>query len=221
MVLEEKRLTLGLFITFEGGEGCGKSTQAKALWRKLSRLGIPAELTHEPGGTALGNEIRHSLKRKRQDRILPEAELLLFAACRIQLMTEVIRPSLQKGKAVICDRFDDSTTAYQGYGRGIDLAAIKEINGLAVQGVKPDLTILLDIPAAEGLSRKQAKLKDRFEEEEIAFHNRVRDGYLKLAAEEPERWLVIDAALPKAKIGKIIWGKVNQLLQAGNISKHD
>lgn len=211
---------MSLFITFEGGEGCGKSTQAKALWKKLSRLGISAELTHEPGGTALGNELRRSLKRRRQDEISPEAELLLFAACRIQLVTEVIRPNLQKGKVVICDRFADSTAAYQGYGRGIDLTTIKATNESAIEGTKPDLTVLLDIPTAKGLSRKQAKMKDRFEAEDIAFHNRVRDGYLKLAAEEPERWLVVDATLPKARIGKIIWDRVNQLLQAENISKH-
>jgi len=211
---------LNLFITFEGGEGCGKSTQAKALWKKLSRLGIPTELTHEPGGTVLGNEIRHLLKRKRQDKIMPEAELLLFAACRTQLVTEVIRPNLQKGKVVICDRFADSTTTYQGYGRGIDLAIIKATNELATQGTKPDLTILLDIPATKGLGRKQDKTEDRFEAEDIAFHNRVRDGYLKLSAEEPERWLVIDATLPKTEIAEIIWGRVNRLLQTGNISTH-
>jgi len=211
---------LSLFITFEGGEGCGKSTQAEALWKKLSRLGIPTELTHEPGGTVLGNEIRHLLKRKRQDKILPEAELLLFAACRTQLVTEVIRPSLQKGKVVICDRFADSTTAYQGYGRGIDLATIKATNELATQGTKPDLTILLDIPATKGLERKQDKTEDRFEAEDIAFHNRIRDGYLKISAEEPERWLVIDATLPRTEIAEIIWDRVNRLLQTGNIPTH-
>lgn len=212
---------MSLFITFEGGEGCGKSTQAKALWTRLSQQGVSAQLTHEPGGTPLGNELRRLLKGKRQDEISPEAELFLFAACRIQLVSEVIRPSLQQGKVVICDRFADSTTVYQGYGRGIDLATIKATNDLATQGTKPDLTVLLDIPAARGLSRKQAKTKDRFEAEEIAFHNRVRDGYLKLAAEEPERWLVIDATLPKARIGRTIWDRVNQLLEAENSSRHD
>ena len=213
---------MSLFITFEGSEGCGKSTQAKALWKKLSRLGIPAELTHEPGGTALGNQLRRLLKTKRQDEISPVAELSLFAACRIQLVTEVIRPSLEQGKVVICDRFADSTIAYQGYGRGLDLDTIKKINELATQGIKPDLTILLDIPTQKGLGRKQSKSKinDRFESEDIAFHNRVRDGYLKLAAEEPERWLVIDATLPQARIGKIIWDRVEQLLQAKKTSRH-
>jgi len=211
---------LSLFITFEGGEGCGKSTQAKALYRRLSRLGISAELTHEPGGTALGSQLRRLLKTKRQDEISPEAELFLFAACRVQLVNGVIRPGLQKGKVVICDRFADSTTVYQGYGRGIDLTTIKAVNEFATRGTKPDLTVLLDIPVAKGLGRKQAKMKDRFEAEETAFHDRVRDGYLKLAADEPERWLVIDATLPKARIGKIIWDRVNQLLSAQNTPKH-
>jgi dTMP kinase len=209
---------LSPFITFEGGEGCGKSTQAKALFRRLSRLAISAELTHEPGSTALGSQLRRLLKTKRQDEISPEAELLLFAACRIQLVNGVIRPGLQKGKVVICDRFADSTTVYQGYGRGIDLTTIKAVNEFATQDTKPDLTVLLDIPVAEGLGRKQAKEKDRFESEEIAFHDRVRDGYLKLAAQEPERWLVIDATLPKEEIGEIIWDSVNQLLNKHHLS---
>jgi len=211
---------LSLFITFEGGEGCGKSTQAKALWRRLSRLGISSQLTREPGDTALGNQLRRLLKRKCQDEISPEAELFLFAACRIQLVSQLIRPSLQQGKVVICDRFADSTTAYQGYGRRIDLATVKAINDLATQHTRPDLTVLLDAPATKGLGRKQASMKDRFETEEIAFHNRVRDGYLKLAAEEPERWLVIDATLPRATIARIIWDRVSRLLQAESTSEH-
>ncbi|MBC8512107.1 MAG: dTMP kinase [Dehalococcoidia bacterium] len=209
---------MSLFITFEGGEGCGKTTQAKALYGRLSRLAIPAELTHEPGGTALGSQLRRLLKTRRQDEISPEAELFLFAACRIQLVSGVIRPSLQKGKVVICDRFADSTTVYQGYGRGIGSTTIKAVNEFATRGTKPDLTVLLDIPVGKGLGRKQAKMKDRFEAEEIAFHDRVRDGYLKLAADEPERWLVIDATLPKARIGEIIWDRVNQLLNKHHLS---
>ena len=211
---------MSLFITFEGGEGCGKSTQAKALWRRLSRLGISSQLTREPGDTALGNQLRRLLKRKCQDEISPEAELFLFAACRIQLVSQLIRPSLQQGKVVICDRFADSTTAYQGYGRRIDLATVKAINDLATQHTGPDLTVLLDAPATKGLGRKQASMKDRFETEEIAFHNRVRDGYLKLAAEEPERWLVIDATLPRATIARIIWDRVSLLLQAESTSEY-
>ncbi|HIE17795.1 MAG TPA: dTMP kinase [Dehalococcoidia bacterium] len=210
---------MSLFVTFEGSEGCGKSTQAKALWKKVSRLGIPAVLTHEPGGTTLSKEVRYLLKKQRQGGISPLAELLLFAACRIQLVTEIIRPNLKQGKVIICDRFADSTIAYQGYGRGLDLDTIREINQLATEGIKPDLTILLDIPVEKGLDRKQTKAGDRFETEDIAFHNRVRDGYLKLAADEPERWLVIDATLPKVRIGKIIWQRVSRLLNKHHLSR--
>ena len=205
---------MSLFITFEGAEGCGKSTQARALWQRLVRRGIPAVLTYEPGGTALGNRLRYVLKRRLQDKISAMAELFLFAACRIQIINEVIRPGLEQGKVVICDRFSDSTIAYQGYGRGLNLETIEEINNLATEGIKPQLTILLDIPARKGLSRKESRSSDRFEAENIIFHRKVRDGYLTLAAEELERWLVIDATLPRAEIGKIIWETVDHLLQA-------
>jgi dTMP kinase len=213
---------LGLFITFEGGEGCGKSFQSKVLYHKLHHLGIPAVLTYEPGGTVLGDQIRHLLKRKHQEIISQETELFLFFACRVQLVDEVIRPSLEKGKVVICDRFADSTIVYQGYGRGIDLKFIENIHAIVTRGIKPDLTVLLDMPSDEGLSRKRAKSRDRFEEAGLIFHNRIRDGYLKLAADEPERWLVIDATLPRIKISNIVWDRVRHLLASKqNITKHD
>lgn len=204
---------MSLFITFEGAEGCGKSTQARALWRRLVRRGIPVLLTYEPGGTALGNRLRYVLKKRLQDKISPLGELFLFAACRVQIVNEVIRPGLQQGKVVICDRFSDSTTVYQGYGRGLNLETIEEINDLATDGIKPDLTILLDIPPQQGLNRKTSRSSDRFEAENMAFHHKIRDGYLKLAAEEPARWLTIDATMPRAEIGKIIWDRVSRLLQ--------
>jgi dTMP kinase len=202
---------LSLFITFEGGEGCGKSTQARALWKNLCQQNIPALLTHEPGGTALGNGIRKALKRRRDDSISAEAELLLFAASRAQLMAEVIRPALDSGKVVICDRFSHSTLVYQGYGRGLDLATLEMVNNIATQNLKPSVIILLDMPPREGLMRKRS-LKDRFELEDLSFHHRVREGYLKMAADEPDRWLVIDASLPKREIRKVIWERVSQLL---------
>jgi dTMP kinase len=211
---------LSLFITFEGAEGCGKSTQARTLWQRLVRRGIPAVLTHEPGGTALGNRLRYVLKRRLQDKISAMAELFLFAACRIQIVNEVIRPSLEQGKVVICDRFEDSTIVYQGYGRGLNLETIEDINDLATEGIKPHLTVLLDIPARKGLSRKGSRSNDRFEAENIIFHRKVRDGYLTLAAEELERWLVIDGTLSRAEIGKIIWNTVEGLLQAEKVSQH-
>jgi len=203
---------MSLFITFEGGEGCGKSVQARVLYKRLSQLVIPVVLTHEPGGTSLGKKLAHRLKWAQDTSISPLAELLLFNTSRAQLVDEVIRPNLEKGKVVICDRYADSTTAYQSYGRGLDLEMVKAINNAATQGLKPDLTVLLDISAEKGLARKTKKRQDRFEREDIAFHQRVREGYLKLAASEPGRWLVVDASQSKAKIGQIIWQKVSQLL---------
>ncbi|GAH67457.1 unnamed protein product, partial [marine sediment metagenome] len=202
---------MALFITFEGGEGCGKSVQAKALYRRLSKSAIPALLTHEPGGTPLGKKLARWLKWTEGTDISPVTELLLFNVSRAQLIDEVIHPSLARGEIVICDRYTDSTTAYQGYGRGLDLGTVTAINNAASQGLKPDLTVLLDIPAEAGLARKQEK-QDRFEQEELAFHLRVREGYLKLAASDPERWLVVDATQSKAKISEIIWQRVSQLL---------
>jgi len=203
---------MSLFITFEGGEGCGKSVQSKALYRKLSQLAVPAILTHEPGGTPLGKKLALWLKWTQAPDISPLTELLLFNASRAHLVDKVIQPNLEKGEVVICDRYTDSTTAYQGYGRGLDLEVVKAINNAATQGLKPDLTVLLDMPIEKGLARKRGERQDRFEQEDIAFHQRVREGYLKLAANDPERWLAIDASLSKKKIGQIIWQKVKQLL---------
>ena len=202
---------MGLFITFEGGEGCGKSTQSRLLLKKLEQRNIPVVLTHEPGGTVLGNELRKTLKRKRDSSISPQAELFLLAASRAQLAAELIRPALEEGKVVLCDRFTHSTMVYQGYGRGLDFTAIKMVNNMATRYLNPDLIILLDISPEQGLARKQS-LKDRFELEDLSFHRRVREGYVKIAAAEPDRWLVIDASLPKGKIAEIIWDRVSRLL---------
>ena len=199
---------MSLFITFEGGEGSGKSTQARVLHRRLLTIGISALLTHEPGGTPLGKEIRRWLKGEGESD--PQTELLLFNASRAQLVAEVIRPALKSGTAVICDRFFHSTIAYQGYGRGLALDLIEAANNIATQGLEPDLIVLLDLPVEQGLSRK--KLGDRFEREEIAFHQRVRQGYLEMAKKDPRRWLVIDGSLPKKEIGRLIWERVEQLL---------
>lgn len=201
---------MALFITFEGGEGCGKSVQSKALFKRLARLAIPAILTCEPGGTPTGDRIGRWLKWT--DDISPLAELMLFNASRAQLVNGVIKPNLKNGKTVICDRYTDSTTAYQGYGRGLDLDMVKAVNEIATQGLTPDLTVLLDVPVERGLGRKKAKRQDRFEQENLAFHQRVREGYLKLAAEEPRRWLVIDATKSKEEIAEIIWQRVRRLL---------
>jgi dTMP kinase len=198
-----------LFIVFEGGEGSGKTTQTKALANRLRRLGFGVVLTHEPGGTLLGNKLRRWVKWGRG--VTTQTELFLFLASRSQLVSRVIRPALEKGQVVICDRFDASTYAYQGYGRGMDLDFLKSVNSFVTDGVSPDLTILLDLSAEQGLGRKRMKL-DVFEREEYAFHQRVRDGYLKMAAADPERWMVVDAMLPEVKIQEIIWERVTPLI---------
>jgi dTMP kinase len=203
---------MSLFITFEGGEGGGKSVQARALYRRLSRLNIPVLLTHEPGGTPFGKRIGRWLKWAQNTDISPLTELMLFNASRAQLVAEVIKPALKSGKVVISDRFDDSTTVYQGYGRKLDLPMVKAVNKAATGGLTPALTVLLDAPVETCFARKGERKRDRFEQEAVAFHNRVREGYLKLAKEEPKRWLVVDASQSKAKIAEIIWQRVSQLL---------
>ena len=203
---------MSLFITFEGGEGSGKTAQARALHRRLTRLDIPVMLVHEPGGTPLGSRIARMLQWAREVDISPLSELLLFNASRAQLMDEVIRPELASGKVVVCDRYTDSTVAYQGYGRSLDLTVIRKINDIATSGLFPALTVLLDVPVKEGFARKGVSVRDRFEQEGISFHQRVRDGYLRLAEIEPERWLVIDATQSRKRIADIIWERVSQLL---------
>jgi len=203
---------MSLFITFEGGEGCGKSVQAKTLYDRLCQSNIPAVLTYEPGGTPLGDEISCWLKWQEESNITPLIELLLFNASRSQLVEDVIIPNLEKGRVVICDRFADSTTVYQGYGRGLEIAITKTVNSAATRGLIPNLTVLLDLPSEAGLARKKSNKYDRFEREEMTFHEKIRQGYLILASEEPQRWLVIDANQDKAKIADIIWQKVSQLL---------
>ena len=207
---------MSIFITFEGGEGSGKSVQAKTLYRRLSRLAVPVLRTQEPGGTPFGKRLGHWLKWTKNTDISPLTELMLFNASRAQLVAEVITPALKSGKLVISDRYADSTTVYQGYGRGLDLATVKAVNKVATQGLTPDLTILLDMPVEEGFARKKGEKPDRFEQEAIDFHRRIREGYLELARSEPERWLVIDATQGKETIAAIIWQRVSQLLSKGD-----
>jgi dTMP kinase len=197
------------FIVFEGGEGCGKTTQAKSLANRLRRLGFPVVLTHEPGGTLLGNRLRRWVKWGKG--VTTQTELFLFLSSRSQLVTGVIRPALEKGSIVISDRFDPSTFAYQGFGRGMDLNFLNSVNSFVTDGLHPDLVVLLDISAEQGLARKKMKL-DVFEREEFLFHQKVREGYLKMAAADPEHWMVVDATLPEVKIREIIWERVSQLL---------
>ena len=203
---------MSLFIVFEGGEGCGKSTQTRALYRRLSKNGFGAVLTREPGGTRLGERVRRHLKRTGDARISPLAELFLIATARAQLVSEIIRPRMAEGQTVICDRFTPSTLAYQGYGRGLNTDAIRHVNDIATDGMSPDLIVLLDVPVEEGLGRKKGKENDRFESESLAFHTRVRRGYLDMAKAEPKRWLVVDGRLPRKVIESTIWARVSVLL---------
>jgi len=202
----------GLFITFEGGEGSGKSTQLQALAARVRGYGIEPVVCREPGGTAFGERLRPALLDS-ESPVSPYAELLVFAAARAQLVGEVIRPALEMGALVLCDRFADSTVAYQRYGRGLDAGLVASINAAATQGLAPDLTILLDIPPIEGLARAGAE-HDYIEREALEFHERVRAGYRALAAADPARWLVLDATRPEAELTDLAWGRIAALLDA-------
>ncbi len=202
---------MALFITFEGGEGCGKSTQSRALYRRLARSGVSVMLTREPGGTPLGEHTRRQLKRARNLPISPLAELFLVAAARTQLVREAIRPSLERNITVICDRYTDSTLAYQGYGRGLDLDAIRTVNDIATGGLMPDLVVLLDIPVDVGLARKKTPGRDRFESAGRDFHHRVRRGYRAMARADRKRWLMVDATLSVKEIQVRIWDRVAEM----------
>lgn len=185
----------GIFISFEGIEGSGKSTQANLLYKYLINKGFKVILTEEPGGTRIGKKIRKVLLDSKNKDILPITELLLYNASRAQHINEVIIPSLNKGVIVITDRFTDSTFAYQGYGRGIDLNIIFAIDKLSTSSLRPDITFLLDLDVEIGLKRNQGINKaDRLELEDIEFHNRVRKGYIELASKEPDRIKLIDAS---------------------------
>jgi dTMP kinase len=187
----------GVFITFEGSEGCGKSTQSKLLYEYLKRNGKSAIYVREPGGTKISEKIRDILLDPK-NHISPVSETLLYMAARAQLVREIIRPALLKGKIVICDRFLDSTIAYQGFGLGIDIETIKCMGQFATSGIKPDLTILLDLPVEQGLKyRKSAR--DRIERRTFGYHLRVRNGYLKLAHLEPRRIKIIKVDSEKTK----------------------
>lgn len=191
-----------LFLTFEGIEGCGKTTQAKLLGEMLHKRNIPVHVTREPGGTRIGDQIRKILLHSENTDLVPLAELLLYEASRAQHVQEVIRPNIENGFHVLCDRYGDASIAYQGAGRALTAELVRTANQLATGGLQPDLTLLIDIDAEVGLSRARARnLKfefeldeGRFEEEDIRFHRKVRDGYLQLAQAEPQRFHIIDGA---------------------------
>ncbi len=204
---------MGPFIVFEGGEGAGKSTQARGLYRRLSGDGRQVVLVREPGGSALGDAVRRWVKTR--SGLTPTTELLLFLASRAQLVEEVIRPALGSQKVVVSDRFSSSTVAYQGYGRGIGLELITRLNEVSTGGLCPDLTVFMDMPVEQGLARKSRDRQDIFEAESVKFHRRVREGYLAMASEERERWLVVDATRKRSVLGVQIWAAVQPLLPKG------
>lgn len=196
-----------MFITFEGIEGCGKSTQINLLAAQLQHQGLQVLLTREPGGCPIADQIRGLLLDADNRAMVPMTELMLYAAARSQHLAEVVQPALTAGTLVLCDRFSDATRAYQAFGRGIDRQVMESLNDLACNGLTPDLTLLLDCPVEVGLARARQRIagssgpkEERFELESLQFHQRVRDGYLQLATEEPDRFVVINAAAPQDQV---------------------
>jgi dTMP kinase len=207
----------GFLITFEGPEGCGKSTQIRMLADYLAEKGLPTLFVREPGGTVISEQIRNILLDPERTNFSPRAELLLFEASRAQIVDETIRPALGEGIIVMADRFYDSTTAYQGYGRGFDLDMVHLLNMFATGDLRPDLTLYLDLVVEEGLRRRVTTEKfDRLDREVREFHQRVREGYLQMAHQEPERWRVIDASQPIEEV----FAQVRAETEAFLVSRH-
>ncbi len=217
----------GLFFTFEGVEGSGKTTQLRRLSATLRQAGQRVAETREPGGTSLGDAIRSILLATRNLEMVAETELFLYLASRAQLCREWIAPALNAETIVVCDRFADATVAYQGYGRGVDLKLIRTINRVATGGLTPDLTILLDLDPREGLRRVRERGQvslpesslDRLEAEALEFHDRVRKGYLQLAREEPHRFQIIDATQSEEAIAAEIWARVEPLIGSWSVQE--
>lgn len=206
----------GRLISFEGPEGGGKTTQIQRLAERLRQdRGLTVRTTREPGGTPTGEAIRNLLQHHAAGEPLCDAsEVLLFCASRAQLCRTVLQPAIERGEWVLCDRFTDSTLAYQGYGRGFDLALLRQLNAFATGGLSPALTVLLDVPAEVGLERVTARAtgkRDRIESESLAFHQRLREGYLAVAKSEPERFVVIDSTQPQDAVATLIWQAVERL----------
>lgn len=195
-----------MFITLEGPDGSGKTTQIRLLHEILVAAGYDVLLTREPGGTDIGDQIRAVLHDVANVELVATAEILLYSASRAQLVAEVIRPALAAGRIVLCDRYADSTMAYQGYGRGLDLDALRAITGFATGGLKPDLTVLLDLEPEVGLSRREngGGELNRMDRQELEFYQRTRSGYMALAAEEPERWVQVDASGSVAEVATAV-----------------
>ncbi len=209
-------MSRGAFITFEGSEGCGKSTQVKRLASRLERRGLRVLVTREPGGTAIGEKIRYLLQFAPESLAMtPETELLLFEASRSQLVREVIRPALEQGSVVISDRFFDSTTVYQGVARHLEPGIVEKLNGFAVGAERPDLTFVLDLDVATARARMLRRVRpvqalDRMEQEPLEFYERIGEGYRELASREPERIRLLDGARSPEEIEGEIWRKVSE-----------
>jgi dTMP kinase len=207
----------GFFITFEGPEGGGKSTQIHRLAARLAGDGYVVWTTREPGGTRVGESIRPLLLGATAPKLSPWTEALLFSAARAELVQEVIKPRLGRGEIVLCDRFSDSTLAYQGYGRGIDLGFLRQLQGSVIQGVIPRLTLLLYIPVEAGLARIPRSAQDRLDREAIAFHERVAAGYRQMARDEPGRWREIDASAAPDDVAASVLDHVMSSLRLADI----
>ena len=211
----------GIFITFEGMEGSGKSTQIHLLADKLAEPKREIIVTRSPGGTPIAEKIRDILKiRDPREEVMPETELLLFAACHSQMTDHLIIPALERGALILCDRFYDSTMAYQGYARTLGRAFVEQINAFSCRGIRPDLTLILDLDPAEGIRRSRVRATakevadDRFDSEAMQFHHAVRNAFLDLASREPERFVVIDAARPEQEVQTQIQETVHARLAA-------
>ncbi|MGF1452923.1 MAG: dTMP kinase [Opitutales bacterium] len=209
----------GKLITFEGCEGSGKTTQIGLLSQRLMSFGHEVVVTREPGGTAVGESIRHLLKHDGENsNMSPEAELLLFAASRAQLVREVIQPALERGALILCDRYLDSTTVYQGIARNLSDDPVKVINEFAVGQFIPDITVVIDVPAELGLARvrqRPSDLPDRMEQENIEFYDAVREGYLLLARNLPERFIVVNGERAPEQVSQAIWEALQSRLPLG------
>ena len=210
------------FVVFEGGEAAGKSTQTRLIAAYLVRQGYKVTRVTEPGSTPLGRRIRRLVKYGPM-AITPLAETMLFLAARTQLVREVISPALARGEAIVSDRFADSTLAYQGYGRGLDVADLRRLNAMATSGIVPDLTVLLDIPVEASINRRSPRVTDRFEAElpgqernsasNRTFHEKVRQGFLSLANQTPDKWLVVDATLPLREVSRLVRARISDVLK--------
>lgn len=206
----------GMFISFEGIDGCGKTTQAALLVNRLQKIGKEVLFLREPGGTTISEKIRRLLLDKKYKEMTMKGELFLFSAARTQLVSEVIRPALQKGTIVVCDRFYDSTTAYQGYGRGLNILEVTTINAIAVDGISPTITFLLDVDIQEILRRRKVSglITDRMEDAGTEFFERVRKGYLEIAKQESHRYHILDGMRSIDELHHEIWNYVQPRLES-------